>query len=195
MAEPVILAPLFDALRDLVTWFRNDKVNGIIIGGVAASLLGRPRATRDIDALVRLDEEKWPEFLEQCEKYGFVPRISEPLPFASKSRVLLLKHFLSGIDIDIAFAGLPFEEDSILKATAFNIKGLALRLPRPEDLIIMKAVAARPKDLVDIESLIDANPNLDHQSVTATVKEFAEALDMPELSENLHKILSKKIKK
>jgi hypothetical protein len=57
MAEPKeILVPLLAALRDLVAWFQDAPTPGMVIGGVAASLLGRPRVTRDIDALVLLDE-------------------------------------------------------------------------------------------------------------------------------------------
>ncbi len=189
MDEDATIAPLLGALHDLVNWFRNEHVSGIIIGGVAASLLGRPRVTRDVDALVLLEETKWSKFLKQSKKYNFTPRINEPLAFALKSRMLLLMHNPSIIDIDIAFAGLPFEEDSILNATSFEINELVLPLPRPEDLIIMKAVAARPKDLIDIESLINANPELNYQSITTAVKEFADALAMPELSENIHKLL------
>lgn len=42
------LAPLLAALRDLVLWFENADIRGAVIGGVAASLLGRPRVTRDV---------------------------------------------------------------------------------------------------------------------------------------------------
>ena len=55
MAEPVELAPLLVVLRDLVAWLDAEKVPGVVIGGLAASLLGRPRLTRDVDALVLAD--------------------------------------------------------------------------------------------------------------------------------------------
>ena len=52
-----------------------------VVGGIAVSLLGRPRFSRDIDALV----------------------------FARRSRVLLLRHGPSQIDIDVILSGLPFD--------------------------------------------------------------------------------------
>ena len=52
-----VLSPLLQALLDLIKWLQERNVRGIIIGGVAASLLGRPRVTRDIDALVLLDSK------------------------------------------------------------------------------------------------------------------------------------------
>lgn len=58
---------------------------------------------------------------------------------------------------------------------------IAIRLPTPEDLIILKAVAHRPKDLLDIRTLIETYPNLDIPRIRRWVKEFGKALDKPEL--------------
>ena len=82
-----VLSPLVRALLDLIKWLKDRNVSGIIIGGVAASLLGRPRMTRDIDALILLDSKWWDEFLKEGQRFGFVPRIGDPLVFAQKSRV------------------------------------------------------------------------------------------------------------
>ena len=195
MAESDTLAPLINALRDLMNWFETEHINGMVIGGVAASLLGRPRITRDVDILIQLEESRWSDFISQGARYNFFPRIRDSLEFAQKSRIFLLKHKPTHIDADIALAALPFEEESIINAISFEIEGLTLRLPRPEDLIIMKAVASRPQDLIDIDSLIDANPSLKYQRIREVVQEFADALEMPDLIENLDKILAKKCKK
>ncbi len=50
MPEPGSLTPLLAVLRDLAVWLQAGKVSGAVIGGLAASLLGRPRLTRDVDA-------------------------------------------------------------------------------------------------------------------------------------------------
>lgn len=63
------LSPLLAALRDLVAWLQDKKVPGVIIGGVAASILGRPRMTRDIEALILLDEGDWGKFLCKSGKW------------------------------------------------------------------------------------------------------------------------------
>lgn len=63
MSKTESLAPLLAALRDLVAWLQAERVPGVVIGGVAASLLGRPRVTRDVDAVVLLDDARWEGFL------------------------------------------------------------------------------------------------------------------------------------
>lgn len=49
MAKPLV--SLKSPLKDLLSWLKAAKAKGVIVGGVAASLLGRPRFTRDVDAL------------------------------------------------------------------------------------------------------------------------------------------------
>ena len=65
-----------------------------------------------------------------------------------------------------------------------EIGQIKLRLPTPEDLIIMKAIAHRPKDLMDIQSIAASVPDLDKRAhVRIWVEQFGEALDMPDLWE------------
>jgi hypothetical protein len=148
MAEhDATLVPLLAALRDLVGWLQDTPTPGMVIGGVAASLLGRPRITRDIDALVLLDESEWKAFLAKGVRFGFVPRLSDALTFARQARVLLVRHEASGIDLDIAFGTLPFEEEAVARTVWHDVGGVRIPLPLPEDLLIMKAVAHRPRDM------------------------------------------------
>ncbi len=62
---------------------------------------------------------------------------------------------------------------------------LQIHLPTPEDLIIMKAIAHRPKDLLDIQGLIQKHPNLDQERIQDWVTQFAELLETPELWEDI----------
>jgi len=189
------LSFLLDALRNLIKWLRAGRIQGVIIGGVAASILGRPRMTRDIDALILLTEDYWVRFLLDGAKFGFVPRLSNCIEFAKKSRVLLVRHKPSGIDVDIAFGALGFEKETIDRAVWVKLKNTRLPLPTPEDLIIMKAIARRPRDIADIESILDAHPKLDRRRVRRWVKEFSEAVAMPEILEDMEKMLARKRKR
>ncbi|OGQ78349.1 MAG: hypothetical protein A3F90_01865 [Deltaproteobacteria bacterium RIFCSPLOWO2_12_FULL_60_19] len=186
------LAPLLAALRDLISWFENTAVHGAIIGGVAASLLGRPRVTRDVDALAVLDEEQWEKFLSAGAAFGFTPRRPDALAFAQSSRVLLARHNASGIDVDIVFAGLPFEKDAVASAESLSLGGLRIPLVTPEDLTIMKAVARRPRDIADIEGLLDTHPKLNLRKVRRWVREFSTALGMPDILTDFERVLKRR---
>jgi hypothetical protein len=183
------LAPLVSALTDLVKWLEAASVPGVVIGGVAASLLGRPRLTHDVDALVMADETRWQELVERGAAFGFQPRLSDALAFAARARVLLMRHVPSGVDVDVTFGTLRFEEEAVAHRTVVTVAGVPLPLPTPEDLIIMKAVAHRPRDLSDIEAILDAHPNLDLERVRRWVREFARAAGMPEIWSDLQRAL------
>jgi predicted nucleotidyltransferase len=194
MSKIETLVPLLSALRDLVAWLKAKRVEGLIIGGVAASILGRPRVTRDVDALVLLGEKDWSEFLSAGTEFGFVARVTDPLDFARKAKVLLVRHKPSGIDVDVTFGALPFEKEAITNGVWVDLRGVRLPLPTAEDLIIMKAVAHRPRDLVDIESIMDAHQKLNLRKIRRWVREFSTAVEMPEIFNDLEKILVRRRK-
>jgi len=179
------LTPLVGALADLTRWFADCSISGMVVGGVAASILGRPRATRDVDALVIIAEHGWQSFVDDGLRFGFEPRIADPVAFAERSRVMLLRHAKSGIDVDIALGMLPFEEEAVRRRIITPIAGLSLPLATVEDLLIMKAVAHRHRDLSDIDSLIAAHPKFDRALVLDWVSQFATTLDSPEILADL----------
>ena len=179
------LAPI-QALQNLLARF-NDR--GVIIGGVAASLLGAPRYTVDLDAVFLLNLEDISRLLSEAAKEGIEPRISDPVALALKSRILLLRHTASGIDIDLSLGLLPFEIEMVDRSQLIKIGSIKLRLPTPEDLIIMKAIAHRPKDLEDIRAIAASHANLDKERIRFWVEQFAEVLDSPNLWDDIEKWL------
>ena len=88
-----------DSIQHLLSRFGE---RGVVIGGVAASLLGKPRFTVDVDAVFLLSIEELPQFIEAAKSEGVEPRIGNAEEFARKNRVLLLKHSATGTHIDIS---------------------------------------------------------------------------------------------
>ena len=56
-------------------------------------------------------------------------------------------------------------------------------------MIILKAIAHRPKDMEDIRILADKYQNLDVARIEKWVKQFAEVLEMPSLWDDIAGIL------
>jgi len=85
---------------------------------------------------------------------NFKPRLLEMRKFALENRVLLLWS-PGGIAIDIALAGLPFEETAVAASSPFEFaEGISLRTCRAEDLIVMKAFADRDRDWADVKGIV-----------------------------------------
>ncbi len=172
------LQPPLIAVQKLLDRFGNQ---GVIIGGVAASVLGTPRLTADVDAVLLLSISRLPELLEVAATLGLAPRMVDAEQFARRNRVVLLRHVESGINVDVSLGMLPFEEEVVARSSVYQIGDIELRLPTPEDLIVLKAVAHRPKDLLDITEILKSHPDLDRARIERWVREFAVALESPQL--------------
>jgi len=72
-----------------------------VLGGIAASLLGKPRLTADVDAMILLSMDDLPDLIEAATRVGSVPRLTDAEDFARRQRFLLLRHQESGINVDI----------------------------------------------------------------------------------------------
>ena len=185
------LEPFRAAIEALQRLLEKQNNRGVIIGGVAVGFLGKPRFTADVDAMFLLSLQDIPQFLKLASKEDIVPRIKDAEAFAGKTRVLLLKHAPSEMEIDISLGILPFEEQIVERGITKMVSGLSIRLPTPEDLIIMKAIAHRPKDLEDIRTIADKYPKLDVKRIKQWVTEFGEVLETPELWETIKPLMGK----
>lgn len=182
MSQSDHLEPLLDALDALQRLLSRFGNRGVIIGGAAVSILGRARFTEDVDAVFLLSNKDLPRLLEMAKEEGIEPRVDNTLDFARKNRVLLLRHTSTDTGIDISLGALPFEEEMVERGVLHEVdETLQLRLPTPEDLIIMKAIAHRPKDLEDIRTIADKYPDLDVKRIEKWVKAFGEVLETPDL--------------
>lgn len=186
MSEADQIGSFHDPLEALSKLLSHFGDRGVVIGGIATSLLGEARFTEDLDAMVLLGVDDIPHFLARAKEEGIEPRISQAEDFARRNRVLLLRHAPSQTDIDVSLGVLPFEEEIVERSIVHEIDDtLQIRLPTPEDLIIMKAIAHRPKDLLDIQGIIQSHPDLDRERIRNWVAQFAEFLEMPELWEDI----------
>ena len=191
MAEN-LSASLLPTLRDLAEWLRATHTPYVLIGGVAVSMVGRARITQDVDAAVVIDDDKLDAFIESGAKFGFAPRVADPVRFAQETCMLLMAHKEDGVRLDIALAKTQFEQDAIKHAVPFSAGGINVCVPRVEDLIIMKAVSGRGIDLADIDTLLDMNPRADRRRIRRLARVFAEGLENPEIAERLDPLLAKR---
>ena len=123
------------------------------IGGLALQRWGEPRETVDVDLTLLTGFGGEDPFIQALlDRYE--GRVDDAAGFARTNRVLLLRS-RSGVGIDVALGGLPFEESVMARASRFAFPGhVLLRTCSAEDLIVLKAFAARGRDWVDVEGII-----------------------------------------
>ena len=189
MSLPEHLDTLIEPLKALQRLLDRYEGRGVLIGGIAVGFLGKPRLTVDLDAMFLASIRDIPRILQLAAEEGIEPREKNAAEFAMTSRVLLLRHKNSGIGIDISLGILALEEEIVERSVRHDAGALIVQLPTPEDLIILKAVAHRPKDMLDIREIVDNNPNLDLARIKRWVKDYAKTMEAPELWNDIKKIL------
>jgi hypothetical protein len=132
-----------------------------VIGALALGIWGTPRATYDIDLLILAQHTNPEPFLGLLLRAGF--SINESWHHANPMAhevVLRLSHStVPHFPVDLVFSRGPFERAVLDQRRAVDLHGLTIWMSSPEDLIMMKLRAGRPRDFDDVISIVK-NPRL-----------------------------------
>jgi predicted nucleotidyltransferase len=126
---------LADVLDDAVAALEGARVPFLVMGGIASSILGRHRSTRDVDLFVRLVDAD--RALASLRDNGFATEVVYPH--------WLAKAHKGEVTVDVITRASPdilLDDEMLERAVSASFRGRELRLVPPEDLLIMKALAA-----------------------------------------------------
>lgn len=176
---------VYRAAADLQRRFQDHGWRFCLIGGLALQRWGEPRETIDVDVTLLTGFGGEKSFVSEILSW-YEPRVADPVAFALHNRVLLVQAS-SGVGIDIALGGMPFEQSAVDRSTAYEFApGIRLLTASAEDLIVMKAFASRPKDWVDVEGiLIRQRGQLDWAYVEIQLGPLVELKEEPEILRRL----------
>jgi hypothetical protein len=169
-----------DALVSLAAFLDRDRVPYMIIGGMANIVWGEPRATLDIDVTVWVPEARLAAFVDRVEQ-SYRILVEDPLSFVNTTRVLPIET-RAGVRIDIVFGLLAFEEEAIRRARAVRIARHDVQFCTPEDLLLMKIVSDRDRDLADARAvLFRRRGELDFEYLEPRITELARLLEREDI--------------
>lgn len=179
---------VLDAALRLQKFCREQKWSFCFIGGLAVQRWSEPRVTDDVDLTLITGFGTEEPFLDALLAQDWlIPRNPNAREFALTRRVLLMVT-TTGVGVDIAMAGFPYERRATGRACEVEIlRGVTLRLCTREDLIIFKTFAARPQDWRDVEMTIarQGDENLDWRYIRRHLKPLLELKEKPELLDEL----------
>ena len=188
-SPPHLLLP---ALQAVTAWLAASAIDAVIVGGVAVTILGRARYTKDIDVLAALEDAQLSEALACAAEFGLRPRVADAVRVARERRVLLLMHGAACFPVDLILARVPLERETVSRGQVREVAGIRMKLPQLEDLILMKALAHRLSDLGDIDTLLAMNPDVDLTRVLAIVREAAQAMGVSDVIEDLERLVRRR---
>lgn len=182
------MTALIQAAADLQAYCEAQGWRFCFIGGLAVLRWGEPRETVAVDLTLVTDFTDEARYISALIE-RFEPRRADAAEFAKANRVLLLKAS-SGVGLDIALGGLPFEESAVARSSLFRFPpDTHLRTCSPEDLIVFKAFADRPKDWMDVEGVIIRQSRaLDWAYIRTELAPLAELKESPELVSRLEQL-------
>lgn len=179
MQSPPGLAEL---LTDLADAFAGLRVRWYVFGAQAALIWGRPRLTTDVDVTVGAVPGGTPALVAALQAHRFTIRIDATPDFVRQTRVLPLVHGPSGLAADIVLAGPGLEDDFLARAVQVDAGGVLVPVLSPEDLLVTKVLAGRPKDLEDIRGVLaERGAQIDLVRVRTVLEMLEQALGQSDL--------------
>jgi hypothetical protein len=153
-----------------------------LFGAQASLIWGRPRLTADVDVTVRLVPEDPERLVHALEDSGFALRVPWNAAFVRSTRVLPFVYRPNGLPLDVVLAGPGLEEAFVDRARSVSIGGITIPVISPEDLIVTKLLAGRPKDIEDIRGVLRERLGvLDVEGIRSTLRLLEEALSQSDL--------------
>jgi len=148
----------------------------MIIGGQAVLIYGEPRLTRDIDVTLAVGPERLAEITGFARARAWRLLVESPDEFVKRTMVLPCADPESGIRIDFIFSNSPYEHQAMDRVRRVTIGKAAVRFASPEDVVVHKVIAGRPRDLDDARSILLKNPRLDREYIRRWLREFDRSL-------------------
>jgi predicted nucleotidyltransferase len=133
-AEPSV-EDIRRALREVIEVLDGAGVAYLLIGGMSAATVARPRETDDIDVFVRPDSAR--RALDSLGAAGFATKEKDPH--------WLFKAWKHGVLVDIIFRSsgdLYLDDEMLARGSEREYMGVAAPHVSPEDLVVIKALAA-----------------------------------------------------
>jgi hypothetical protein len=148
----------------------------MIIGGQAVLIYGEPRLTRDIDVTLGVGPERLADLIEFTRACAWRLLAEAPEEFVQRTMVLPCADVESGIRMDFIFSHSAYERQAMGRVRRVEIGKASVRFAAPEDVIVHKVIAGRPRDLEDVRSILLKNPDVNREYIRHWLAEFDRSL-------------------
>jgi len=125
-----------------------------VSGALAMAVHGVVRATKDLDVLVVTPQVRIPEVFSLVRRHGFE---GDDATLIRELRENGYAQLASGpVSVEILAPVLPYHRTLPDRAVTFEVSGTKVPFVSIEDLVVLKMLWRRPKDVPDVHSLLAA---------------------------------------
>jgi hypothetical protein len=159
---------LLPTLDLLIGELERMSVKYAVMGGLAVRAYAIPRVTADIDLTVGISRERLPDLFDSLEAQGYAipePYRTEWVDQVRGLTLVKLKRYVGkhSIDVDLFLAESNFQVELLNRRRVADVDGRKLWIASPEDLVLLKLAAGRPRDLIDVADVFFTQGDLDVQ--------------------------------
>jgi predicted nucleotidyltransferase len=153
-------------LHDFVGLFERLGISYAVMGGLAVRIYGIPRPTLDVDFTVALDRRRLSDFYRHVRELGYTVADEYDrgwVDVVAGMPIVKARLFLEGqgVDIDIFLAESPYQQQLLARRRSEDIDGSRVWFVSPEDLVLLKLISYRPRDVADIGDILFTQGRLD----------------------------------
>lgn len=168
---------VYDTLLEFVEIFGELNVRYAVMGGLAVRAYSIPRSTWDVDLTIGMDRDDLPRFFEAVEARGYsVPEAYTRGWVDQVAGMPLVKfktYCASGtVDVDIFIAENDFQKSLLSRSEVMSTEVGSVSIVTVEDLLLLKLIANRPRDLIDVADLLFIQGDLDEDYLKHWAKRF-----------------------
>ncbi len=142
---------MLNRLKDVFKSFQKHEVKYLVIGGIAATLYGVPRATFDMDILIEASQKNVKLLLSALLDAGFGTAGIVSVDSILENEITIFDDRIR-IDVQTRTPGLDFAKAWERRET-MTYRGQEFQIVSKEDLIASKKAAGRDIDIEDVKQL------------------------------------------
>ena len=135
-------------------FLRAAGIDHAVGGALALGFYAEPRGTLDVDLNVFVDADEPGEALDALSAGGIVVDRDRAAATIASRGDLFLRH--RGCRLDLFFNSIPLHASVARRTREVRLLGARVPILAPEDLIVLKLLFHRHKDVVDIERIVAA---------------------------------------
>jgi hypothetical protein len=155
------------SLRRMVECFNSLDIPYFVMGGLAIRIHALPRPTYDVDFTISIERDRLPIWFNAVEESGYtVPNQyrSGWVDSVSGMPIVKIRTYLvdgHGVDVDVFLAESDFQKSAMARRQMIRLDEFEMSIVSPEDLVLLKLIANRPRNLIDVQDLLFIQGKLD----------------------------------
>ena len=154
---------MYPDFKELLSRFNDHKVKYLVVGGYAVAFHAQPRATKDLDILIKADAANAAAVYAALAEFGAPLHELTPADFLEKGKFYRMGHPPLMVDILPEISGVDFDAAWGKRVESEIDENLQVPFIDADSLILAKLASARPEDLADVAALRRAARSLTKQ--------------------------------